>query len=350
MATITQRTNKAGKERFTAQIRIKRDDITHTEAKTFGSRKAAERWAAAREQELLQPGALKRAQSSGITLGDLIRRYLGEFCEGYGRSKLADLNRLARSEIATLPADSLQSSDYVQHTQARLATGVKPQTANNDLAWLRVVAKTARAAWGADISLQAIEDAAVLCRKRRLISRPDKRDRRPTIDELNTLLDWFEAGRGVIPMVDVVLFALFSGRRQEEITKLLLADYDRTRKTIVVRDAKDPRHKKGNHITVSLTEEACRIIDRQPPGERIFPYNHRSISTGFARACKLTGIKGLVFHSLRHECASWLIERGWSIPSVAQVTGHRHWATLQRYTHLQGPEPVDKYDGWKWRP
>lgn len=350
MATITQRTNKAGKERFTAQIRIKRDDITHTEAKTFGSRKAAERWAAAREQELLQPGALKRAQSSGITLGDLVRRYLDEFCEGYGRSKLADLNRLARSEIAALPADSLQSSDYVQHIQQRLASGVKPQTANNDAAWLRVVLNTARGAWGANVDLQAAEDAVVLCRKRRLISKPDKRDRRPTLAELDTLIDWFDAGQSQIPMVEIILFALFSGRRQEEITKLLWADYDRARKTIVVRDAKDPRHKKGNHITVSLTEEACRIIDRQPPGERIFPYNHRSVSTGFTRACKILGIAGLVFHSLRHECASWLIESGWSITSTAQVTGHRHWATLQRYTHLQGPEPVDKYEGWKHRP
>lgn len=67
-------------------------------------------------------------------------------------------------------------------------------------------------------------------------------------------------------------------------------------------------------------------------------------------ACKMLGIEDLHFHDLRHEAASRLAELGWTIPQMAAVTGHRTWATLQRYTHLAGPEPVDKYAGWRFRP
>lgn len=91
-------------------------------------------------------------------------------------------------------------------------------------------------------------------------------------------------------------------------------------------------------------------MDRQPEGELYFPYNSKSVSAAFTRACKCLEIKGLRFHDLRHECASWLFELGWEIPRVAGVTGHQSWATLQRYVHLRDRGVVDKYRGWKWRP
>lgn len=355
MATISERKNKEGKIRYTAQIRVRRNGITHTEAQTFSSRKAAERWAAVREHELSQPGALRMAKAASYTLGDLIQRYIDEFVAGgrFGRSKQFDLQKLLKTDIAAVGLDTLQTSDLVQHIRRRLEEGVKPQTANNDLVWIRVVLKTARPAWGVQVDLQMVDDAAELCRKHGLIGRPEHRDKRPSLDELDRLLKLFSErdNRAQIPMVDLVLFALFSARRQEEITRLLWADYDRDRKQIVVRDAKDPRKKKGNNLLVALTDEAIAIIDRQPrTNERIFPYNPKSIGAAFTRACHVLEIDDLVFHSLRHECASWLFERHWPIPQVALVTGHKSWSTLQRYTHLRGTEPHDRYEGWSWRP
>jgi site-specific recombinase XerD len=46
------------------------------------------------------------------------------------------------------------------------------------------------------------------------------------------------------------------------------------------------------------------------------------------------GIIDLTFHDLRHEAASRLFERGYTIPQVAQFTLHESWESLQRYTHL----------------
>ena len=150
-------------------------------------------------------------------------------------------------------------------------------------------------------------------------------------------------------MGEIVLFALFSARRQEEITRLRRDDYDAERKTILVRDMKDPRQK-GVSMRLSLTDEAAVVLERQPAGELFFPFDPSSVSAAFTRACKMLGIVDLHFHDLRHEATSQLFELGWTIPQVAAVTGHRSWQNLQRYTHLAGPQVVDKYAGWAFRP
>jgi len=151
-------------------------------------------------------------------------------------------------------------------------------------------------------------------------------------------------------MAEIVLFALFSARREAEICALRRADYDRAADAILVRDAKDPR-KRGVVLRVSLPPEAQAVLERQPAGDELFfPVNPKSVQAAFARACKMLGIEDLHFHDLRHEAASRLAELGWTIPQMASVTGHRTWANLQRYTHLQGHGIVDKYAGWGFRP
>lgn len=108
----------------------------------------------------------------------------------------------------------------------------------------------------------------------------------------------------------------------------------------MVRDAKHPREKKGNHRRVKYHKRAWKIVERQPKtDEVVFPYNPRSISTAFAGACKVLGIEDLRLHDLRHEGTSRLFEEGYSIEQVQLFTLHEDWATLKRYTHLR-PEDL----------
>jgi integrase len=152
-------------------------------------------------------------------------------------------------------------------------------------------------------------------------------------------------------MTELILFAIFSGRREAEICRLLWDDLDEQEQTIVVRDAKSPKGSKGNHINTHLTDRAMAIIQRQPrvTGEpRIFPYNPNTVANNFSRTTKRLGLDHLKFHTLRHECASHLMEIGYDIQRVSLVTGHRSWRNLQRYAHLAQLKRKDKYAGWSW--
>ena len=88
------------------------------------------------------------------------------------------------------------------------------------------------------------------------------------------------------------------------------------------------------------THEAWEIVCKQGhDDERIFPYEPKTISAAFTRACRVLEIEDLHFHDLRHEATSRLFETGYSIVEVQQFTLHDSWGTLSRYTHLR-PETV----------
>ena len=64
-------------------------------------------------------------------------------------------------------------------------------------------------------------------------------------------------------------------------------------------------------------------------------HQHAAISASFTRACALLGIEDLHFRDLHHEGISRLFEMGRTIPQAASVSGHRSWASLQRYSHIR---------------
>lgn len=351
MASFSKRTKKNGDIVHTAQIRISRGGKKYTEAKTHRDKKVLEQWAARREAELSEPGSIEREQHKGTTIGDVLKWYLEDF-QGrskFGRSKLSHIDYLLNDyEFASLDAIKLTPMQLIKHARSRNAG---PSTINNDFVWLRNAMRAVRLTRDMPLDLTVIDDAVGLLRSERVISASKRRDRRPTLEELNKLLEYFDSrdGRAQIKMVDVVLFAMFSSRRQEEICLLRWEDLDKRRKGILVRDMKHPTNKSDTFVY--LTDEALAVIDRQDrEGELIFPFNSKSISAAFTRACSFLEIKDLRFHDLRRECVSWLFERGYDIPRVSNISGHKSWSSLQIYVHLREHEPHDKYKGWEWRP
>lgn len=295
-----------------------------------------------REAELDQQRARGEPVGKGASLAELLKWYGKDIKEltPWGRTKEADLKRLAGYEIAKKNVLRLTTADYIGHVEARRRGGAGPATANNDLIWLRQVLRSARASLGLPIDLPLLEDASHELRQRRVTGKPKERQRRVTAAEEKALLDHFAVRdvRAGIPMADIICFALLSARRQEEITRLKWADLDRDKGIAWLDDVKHPRKKVGNRRAFRLLSEVWALIDRQPHPdreERVFPYNPKSIGASFTRACQLRGLKDLHFHALRHEATSRLFERGYDIPEVAQFTLHESWTTLKRYTHLR---------------
>ena len=320
--------------------------IVHRETQTFPRRSAAAEWARRREVDLADPATLAQARgdAQALTFGDLVDWYVREYepLNRWGRTKGQDLRMLRNQPIAGVDVRALCTSLWVDHIRARRLAGAGAATALNDLVWAGVVLRAARSARGVDVSPAMIDEARTACRNLRLTGKARRRARRVSEDELARLLAFFDRGdgRAQIPMGDVVRFAVASARRQDEICRLRWDDLDAQALTGIVRDAKHPRHKHGNHRVFKFSAEGWAIVQRQPRGgDLIFPFRAPSISARFTRACKILGIEDLRFHDLRHEAVSRLFEAGYSIPEVAMFSLHDSWAELKRYANLR-PQDV----------
>lgn len=207
----------------------------------------------------------------------------------------------------------------------------------------------AKPAWGIPLDRQAIRDAQAVLSRMETISKSNQRNRRPTLQELDKLMQHFgerqaRAPRSA-PMQKIIAFAIFSTRRQDEITRLAWADFEPDHKPILVRDMKHPGQKVGNDVWVELPDQAIAIVKAMPRTAlpKIFPYTTDAIGTAFTRAClflninteKMPDEERLHFHDLRHDGVSRQFEMGKTIPQAASVSEHRSWQSLQRYTHLR---------------
>jgi integrase len=347
MGTIIGRTRKDGSKAFTAQIVIKKSGkIIHREAETFERKQAANAWVVKREAELKAPGGLEAKEDP--LLSAVIERYIAESKKAVLGTKAQVLKTIKNSDLGETKCSEITSHTLVSFAR-ELNQSVEPQTCGNYFSHLSTIFTIARPAWGYPLSRQAFEDAVTVIKKLGLTGKAPERSRRPTLEELDRLMEHFgrirEHRPSSVPMQAIVAFAIFSTRRQEEITLLRWDDLDGDR--ILVRDMKHPGDKKGNNVYCELPPEALAIINSMPRDEeRIFPYSTDAIGAAFTRACKILGIEDLRFHDLRHEGVSRLFEMGRTIPQAAVVSGHRSWTSLKRYTHIR--QTGDKYVNWKW--
>lgn len=373
MASIRKRTRKDGSTAYTVQIRIKRDgEIVYQESKTFNPEKydnphrVAKQWAGTRESELNRMEPWISGGAAGLTVGQAMLRYVEEVGKspgGIGRSKKSCMELMAKEalicNVLLMKCDSVTLMKYVQKRAQK--DQAAPATVLQDVIYFRVMMDYARVAWGVAVELQYIDDVRKTASGLGLVAKSEERTRRPTMAELDKILSYYDrdrthrtpANQQRIPMQLIIPFLIFSTRRLSEVTRIEWADLDEDGRRVLVRDMKHPRSKKGNHRWVHLPDRAWALLHLQEKvdGEpRIFPYDPKSISTSFQRACRLKeiAIEDLKTHDLRHEGVSHYFELGWDIPRVAMVSGHSSWDSLKRYTHLTKPEPVDKYDGWVW--
>jgi integrase len=64
------------------------------------------------------------------------------------------------------------------------------------------------------------------------------------------------------------------------------------------------------------------------------------LSAAFKRAVAAAGIKGVTLHTLRHTCASRLVQGGMSLYAVKEWLGHSSITVTERYAHL-APKSLD---------
>lgn len=140
------------------------------------------------------------------------------------------------------------------------------------------------------------------------------------------------------------LLSLHCGLRASEIFNLTWVDVDIGHGLLTIKDPKNGRTRFA-YMTQPVKD---MLLSKQigKPSDLVFPGpdggKRREISRAFERVVKILGLNDgvidrrdrIVFHSLRHTYASWLVQSGTDLYVVKERLGHSTMAMTERYAHL----------------
>jgi integrase len=162
-------------------------------------------------------------------------------------------------------------------------------------------------------------------------------------EEAHALLE--EIKKRSLQVHDQAFLSLYAGLRFGEIASLKWGDIDLERGIIQIRDGK--AGSRQAFMTDGVHEMfKSRRPEKAQPGDLVFKSRkgdkQTHVSQAFRRAVASLGLNAgindprdkVVFHSLRHTFASWLVEQGVDLYTVKELMGHKTLAMTERYSHL----------------
>ncbi len=138
-------------------------------------------------------------------------------------------------------------------------------------------------------------------------------------------------------MKPIVLCALHTGMRRDEILSLKWQDVDMDQRLVLVRYSKS---KKPRYIPINDTLlQVLKDVPRWDDCEYVFanPDTHTrwvDSKVAWAYTIRRSKVKNFRFHDLRHTFASRLVQSDVQIQAVQELLGHATLEMTQRYAHL----------------
>ncbi|WP_112312197.1 hypothetical protein [Pseudogemmobacter bohemicus] len=223
----------------------------------------------------------KTTKTQKKTLGDTIDKYTEASMKAIGKTKTQVLRTIRKEyDIAEKRCDQIDSTGIVKFAQElHLHPGLdSPATVLNYLSHLSAVFTHAPALWGFDLDPHEMKKAMGAVKHIGVAARPNERDRRPTLQELDRLMAYFATASAhdsrAIRVHRIVAFAIFSTRRQAEICRITWKDYKAEDGRVMVRKMKSAGDKGGLDTWVELPAPCGAIIAGMPSAKAaIFPFN-----------------------------------------------------------------------------
>ncbi len=158
--------------------------------------------------------------------------------------------------------------------------------------------------------------------------------------EAERLLD--ELKSRSVDLYEKSLISLHCGLRASEIFKLTWSRVDMEHGIFNVLDSK------GKDRSVHMSEsvnEIMRSKSEGKPHELVFPGRENKISGQISQTFRQVANQlynkdvvdrreRVIFHTLRHTCASWMVMQGINLYLVQKVLGHSTIQVTERYAHL----------------
>ena len=301
----------------------------------------------------------ERLPGEDKTLGDLFAKYISEY------SIPNKAMRTIRQDkgFAKNMLDFFGDSPLTEITPSRITAyktlcrekGLSPATINLQRGFLSHAFKKAVKEWEwlkenpvEKVSKEKVRNA---------------RDRWLSIEEENRLIDaclFYATGKDNKQeprywLREIVIFALNTGMRQDEILSLEWPDVDLFRKTLTVMSSKN-----GEIRTIPHNQRVFELLNAKAKVRNIrsnyvfaseagTKINASNLHRAYYKALKRARIEDFRFHDLRHTFATRLVQAGIDLYKVAKLLGHKDIRMTQRYSHhypeslRDGVEVLDRF-------
>jgi integrase len=213
-----------------------------------------------------------------------------------------------------------------QYKILRKNEDAKPATINKELAMLSKAFSLAVKEW------EWIKENPVS--KVKMEKENNERDRWLTQEEERRLLEnspeWLS---------EIIIFALNTGLRQDELLSLEWSRVDLERKTILIQKTKN-----GKPRTIPLNQSALNVLAQRSKvksfksdivfmNSRGTKIDKSNLAKVFNKAVKEVKISNFKFHDTRHTFCTRLAQKGIDIYKIATLAGHENVRMTQRYSH-----------------
>ena len=309
------------------QALIRRKGYSGPKSKTFATRKEAEIWARATEEQLTP----KRPDQPTVplTLADAIEGFIDGPLKSHrsAANELYPLKASARSWLGSVLLSELRIRHLAIWRDQRL-TAVKANTVMRELRVLRVLLDWARDERGADLQGNP-------ARELRVKAGSDARVAFLSQEEEKKLLNALEQRKNP-DNAFLVRLALTTTMRRSELLELRWEDIDLEHRIAHIRrKGSAASGHRQSHRLVPLSEATLKLLKTRPKGpERIIKTTICGARAAFERSKKEAGLEHLRFHDLRHIAISRLWMEGYSALEISAASGHSDLKMLMRYSHF----------------
>lgn len=345
MASIEKRTTSDGEVSYRVKVRLKGHP---SETATFERLTDAKKWVQHTEAAIREGRYFKTSEAKKHTLAEAIDRYHKDVLahmedtvnrEHYLKWWKQELGAYRLFDVTTaLITEALSNLVGLKNKYGR---EIGTTTANRYVQALGHVFTVARKGWGW-VEGNPVRDVPKYEESR-------GRVRFLSDDERKRLLDACQESDNPY-LYKVVVLALSTGARKNEILDLKWEDVDFERRTITLQETKNDErralplqgyaytlmkdHAKVRNLHCEYLFPSKKTVKPKDKNSKQVVYQPIDIRTAWENVLTKAKIKDFRFHDLRHCTASYLAMNGASLVEIAAVLGHKDLQMVKRYAHL----------------
>ncbi len=334
-----------------AQLRVKdwTGKVIHKKKRGFKTKREALQW----ERDTIN----QATESVGMTFGDFVEIYYQDMSERLKESTLRSKHFMIDQKITpyfrSKPLSEIKPTDIRKWQNALTAYRDENGQPYKET-YLRSIQNQITAIFNYAVKYYGLKENP--CHKAGSIGKKNAEEMQFwTKEEFARFIDAIMDKPAVYTMY---MTLYYTGMREGELLALTPADIDLYKGTVSISktfqrlNGEDvittPKTQKSNRVVTLPTVLADCLKDYMKqcyglkPTDRLFPYTMHYLHHEMDRGCKVSGVKRIRVHDLRHSHASLLVEMGFSPLLIAERLEHeRVQTTLETYSHLYPNKQVE---------